>query len=281
MLRLLCVVLLTNTCSSCSNFLMPKPNPYALSVRTQDDGPLPPGRAWGIVNVPQGNMSTRYGAMLFTCFNGSGYPAPSALPTVTGGLNEAGLSCDSQTMLHTVYPPKTNSSRDLDVRQFCGWALLNFGSVLEVKAALERGDVVVWGTTQPDSGTHFSLRDAHQRSIVVEFVDGLTAVHLDGNDNGITGFGVMTNQPPWPWHVQNVKHYRWKESLARPAVALPGGFYPDERFIRVSMLKAALPNPETYQQAIAQAVGVLNSVTVPVGDQASAGSVMGRLHGPK
>ena len=35
-------------------------------------------------------------------------------------------------------------------------------------------------------------------------------------------FGIMTNEPPFPFHIANVKHFQWKRTLARPAVATPG-----------------------------------------------------------
>ena len=34
--------------------------------------------------------------------------------------------------------------------------------------------------------------------------------------------GVFTNEPPFPWQVANVKHFLWKQSLARPATTVPG-----------------------------------------------------------
>jgi hypothetical protein len=49
------------------------------------------------------------------------------------------------------------------------------------------------------------------------------------------------------------------------AVALPGGFYPDERFLRAMVLRdAARDDPPSLESAVADAFGVLSSVAVPL-----------------
>ena len=61
----------------------------------------------------------------------------------------------------------------------------------------------------------------------------------------IQGFGIMTNEPTYNWHVQSVQHYEWKRGLERQAVAVPGNFYPEERFLRTHMIKAGT-NSSTF-----------------------------------
>lgn len=50
----------------------------------------------------------------------------------------------------------------------------------------------------------------------------------------------MTNEPTFDWQVKNIDHYEWKRTLARQAVATPGNFYPEERFLRVHMIKSGM-----------------------------------------
>jgi len=167
---------------------------------------------------------------------------------IQAGMNSAGLSCDVQTLIGTSYPkfPSDDSITPIDVLVFCEWALASYPSVNDVANALlpdpdtnEPAKFVVVG---PDAfGSHFSLRDADGVSIVVEFLDGQTMVHFDAND-GVSGFGIMTNEPPYPWHVENTMHMNWKRSMARPAVAIPGNFYPDERYLRLHLLKEVSPH---------------------------------------
>merc|ERR1712137_94643 len=178
-----------------------------------------------------------------------------------GGLNDAGFSCTAQ-VLSSKYPKFNVMKDNINVAHFCRWAFEGFESVASVKEGLKHvhfiGPFIF--------SLHFALRDSTGVSAVVEFIDGEMVVHDDLND-GETGFGIMTNDPAFPWQVENVKHFEWKQRLTRPAVAMPGSWYPDERFLRLHLLKAGMPTPSSYKEAFMQAAHVLNAVTVPMGMQ--------------
>ena len=44
------------------------------------------------------------------------------------------------------------------------------------------------------------------------------------------------------------QHYMWKQTLARPATTIPGTFYPDERFLRIHLMKEGMPKPASHQE---------------------------------
>ena len=123
---------------------------------------------------------------------------------------------------------------------------MNFESVLDLRRALPK--VAIFG---PDKlAQHFIVRDASKLSLIIEVVDGKQIVYLDEND-GQNGFGVTTNEPTFDWHVKAVQHYEWKRGLIRQAIVIPGNFYPEERLLRVHMVKAGqqneeIPNPFLY-----------------------------------
>jgi penicillin V acylase-like amidase (Ntn superfamily) len=50
-------------------------------------------------------------------------------------------------------------------------------------------------------GQHFVVRDSSGSSLVVEFLLGQVVLYRDHNDNGTTGFGVMTNEPAFAWQA--------------------------------------------------------------------------------
>eukprot|EP00656_Telonema_subtile_P017853 TRINITY_DN19629_c0_g1_i1.p1 TRINITY_DN19629_c0_g1~~TRINITY_DN19629_c0_g1_i1.p1 ORF type:complete len:344 (-),score=59.14 TRINITY_DN19629_c0_g1_i1:213-1244(-) len=260
-------------CHACSDFIMD--NSYRLSARTMDFGTS----IFKLRTLPVGSPlpsaaggASAYGAVISvqeqTFTNASGYPIAEA------GLNTQGLSCDLHALVNSSYPNKSNTPKDLDLFLFCTWALTNFKTAGDVKTALETGQVHLWSPAV-QVGVHFVVRDSLGRGLVVEFIEGQTTLHQDNNDSGETGYGVFTNEPPYPWHVANVKHYRWKQTMARPATAIPGAYYPDERFLRIHLMKSAMPKPASYQQAIQQALQVLNTVTVPQGDQMGTDSGFG------
>jgi len=153
-----------------------------------------------------------------------------------------------------------HTAADLSVNFFCNWALSGHATAAQVTAALAGDGVNVWHGLIDVGGAHFSIRDAAGGAIVVEFLAGATQVHNDS-------LGLLTNEPPYAFHVANVAHQAWKQALARPAVAVPGAFYPDERLLRLHMLRAGLPPAADRQQALMNAAALLDSVTVPPGAQ--------------
>ena len=237
---------------------------------------------------------------------------------VADGLNEAGLSCSTLALTDARFEDwrdAADARPRLNAIDLPKWAVERFARVGELKAAL--ASVLVWSET---GGVHFACRDATGASVVLEWVGGVARAYDDLNDGGATGWGVMTNEPPFgrssrarafarraprlslslsaaprsrvararrlssarsspcpraraDWQLRNVEHALWKSALARPALAVPGGFYPDERFLRAHMIKAGLDDPRAYappaglEEAVARCVSVLNAVTVPPGLQ--------------
>lgn len=150
-------------------------------------------------------------------------------------LNEKGLSCGLQTLVGTQYQERSLIKENIFAGDFCFWAAKQFSSVEEVQSALSKASI--WG---PDAvAQHFILHDATGKGLIVELVGGKQHVYLDSND-GISGFGITTNEPTLDWHLDNVRHYEWKRTLARQAVPVPGSWYPEERFLRIHMVKQGM-----------------------------------------
>ena len=198
---------------------------------------------------------------------------------VTAGLNTAGVSCDQQTLLHTVYPNATgNASTDVSVDYFCEYVLGNVVNVTSLQSDLLHKRVTPHGGSI-SGGQHFVVRDSSGDSLIIEFLDGTVTTTRDHNDQGTSGFGVMTNEPSFSWQVENTRHAMWKMKNARPSFTIPGTFYPDERFLRIHLFKSSMPTPKSNVEAIQQAVHVMNSVTVPMGNQMGTDSSKGEGQG--
>jgi choloylglycine hydrolase len=259
---LLRLLIWCQTAMACSNFRLD--NEYELSGRTMDVGDAI--RSWGLQTVPRKmeQDQERFGYVRFldlSLRDGN---------LTEGGINEAGLSCDMQHLNNSTYPKPSKTKADVWVGFLCDVALSQFNSSIAFSEAVASGKVHFHGRVSESRAAdqHFVLRDADGVSAIVEFEHpGTTRVYIDRDDQGKSGFGVLTNEPPFPWHLQNVQHMMWKQSLALPAVAIPGAYYPDERFLRLVLLKAALRKPTAYKDAVMQAVFLMNSVTVPPGHQ--------------
>ncbi|CAK0890117.1 unnamed protein product [Prorocentrum cordatum] len=254
---------------SCSNFAMD--NEYRLSADTMDFGSVP--YQWVIITRPQGVpgiRSSRFGYVGFIGKLGSVLEEKR----VADGMNAAGLTCDSHTLLGTQYPGRNESLDNIAADYICTWALEGFSSVADLKAAL--GDVNFVEASDPFfQGQQWIFRDAFGHGLVLEFLDGRMEAYDDFNDGGKTGFGILTNEPSFLWHNEAVRHLQWKQSLVRSAVEMPGSWYPEARFQRLHLVKSGMPTPSSYQEAIMQTVHVLNTVTVPMGSQRGTDSGKG------
>lgn len=274
-LRAICWLVAITGADACSHFAMD--SGYGLTARTMDLADMP--FSWSILSVPVGSSglrSSKHGYVGFV----AGSLGLLVEDLVFAGINDAGLTCDLNALLGTIYPNRSETLDNIGVESICRWALEGFGSVAEVKEGLKG---VRWVSPLPASllkvGAHWAIRDANGQGIVIEFLDGETQVFDDHNDKGRTGFGIMTNEPPLPWQLQGIRHLQWKQSLARPSVAMPGSWYPDERFQRIHLVKSGLPQPSSYEEAMMQTVHVLNTVTVPMGEQLGTDSGQGSGEG--
>lgn len=246
-------------------------NDYRLSGDTMDLGSDP--NEWVLITRPkgmQGLRSSRFGYVGFVGKVGSVLEDTH----VADGMNTAGLTCDAHTLLGTRHPGRNASLDNIDAAYICQWALEGYGSVADLKAAL--GGMNFVEARDPEyQNQHWAFRDAFGHGLVVEWLAGRMEVFDDFNDGGKTGFGVFTNEPPHLWHVEAVRHMLWKQTLQRPAVDMPGSWYPEARFQRLHLVKSAMSEPASYQEAIMQTVHVLNTVTVPMGSQMGTDSGKG------
>eukprot|EP00600_Ochromonadales_sp_CCMP1393_P006101 CAMPEP_0174973786 /NCGR_PEP_ID=MMETSP0004_2-20121128/11440_1 /TAXON_ID=420556 /ORGANISM="Ochromonas sp., Strain CCMP1393" /LENGTH=335 /DNA_ID=CAMNT_0016224283 /DNA_START=125 /DNA_END=1132 /DNA_ORIENTATION=+ len=187
-------------------------------------------------------------------------------------LNERGLSCSLLVLDNTGYQEKSDDDDITNVFAglFCFYVAQSYDNVYDLRATLP--SIRIWG---PDAlAQHFIVRDASGASLIVEVVGGEQFVYLDLND-GVETFGVTTNEPTFDYHLMNVKHYEWKRNtLARQSVATPGNFYPEERLLRVHMMRSGMQEmglmdtgAVNFQNAFSLTVQVLNTVTVPQGYQ--------------
>ena len=101
-------------------------------------------------------------------------PMPlNASEGITAGMNEAGLTCDKQSLKpQTAFPAPTGSAADLDAALLCRWALEACADVPSVEAALARVNVVEARHDPEFRDGHYVFRDRDGRSLVAEFVAG-------------------------------------------------------------------------------------------------------------
>lgn len=222
-----------------------------------------PGLAW----------TSRYGTLAFDSLG---------LDVAVDGLNEKGLS------FHALYYPgfagyqdtqaAANPARALAHTDFGLWVLGNFATTAEVRASVE--DVFVWG--YPVDGfdgpppIHFAVHDASGAGLVIEYTHGELRVF----DNEV---GVMTNSPPFDWHLINLANYLNLRALSTKPITIagtvlappgqgggflgiPGDWTPPSRFVRSTAMIHFAREAATATEGANLALHLLNAVDIPKGD---------------
>lgn len=217
------------------------------------------------------NWKTRYAAIGLDTFG---------QPVLSDGMNEKGLAGG------ILYFPGYAGYADAAAADpahamapwdFLTWALTNFATVAEVKAAL--AGVTIIGVTEPTLGVtppfHYTLHDASGASLVVEPVGGKLQVY----DNPL---GVLTNSPTFDWHMTNLRNYvKLSPVNAEPLkisgetissfgqgsglLGIPGDPTPPSRFVRaLGFALSAKPQPDAAQ-TVRVAEHILNNFDIPLG----------------
>ena len=152
-------------------------------------------------------FSSKYG--IFSTSIKKGLVPGDSQETVIDAMNDQGLVYSIQSLGGNSSPDVSRAPQGkiLSAVDFGPWALGNFTTVMQVKQALENKVVEVWLPTVPFLGqgafpVHFALYDKTGAGIVIEWIGGKTTVY----DNPV---GVMTNNPPFPWHIQNMSNYAY------------------------------------------------------------------------
>ncbi len=212
---------------------------------------------------------SRYGFVGMNAFGGE---------LVADGLNEAGLAMSELWLPgHTSYPDvdEAEAEKALAPTEFANWSLGNFATVAELEAALP--GVNVWGAGTPELGNvlapvHFAFHDPGGRCLVVEFVAGRVEVH----DNPL---GVLTNAPPFDWHINNLRNFVNLSVLNVPKVdlsgievagtgqgtgllGLPGDYTPPSRFVRAVAFSQAAEQPSDAPAAVNTAWHIVNTFDI-------------------
>jgi len=196
------------------------------------------------------------------------------------GMNEEGL-----TFSLLAYPSVEGAQHQVDQTQAVlsaidlgSWALGQFGTVADVKAALANQPVLLeplqmLGGAEPP--VHFVLHDRTGASIVIEWHEGEQTVY----DNPV---GVMTNGPQFSWHLTNLNNYTHLSNLDQPTATF-GSFeasQPDSgiataglpssntsvgRFVRAAYYAQFAEKVSDPDQAVATLAHIMNNFDRPRG----------------
>jgi len=147
---------------------------------------------------------------------------PGRLPTPEAPITPAdlkiieGFNTEGLTFSLLAYPSVSGASCQIEntravlsATDLGSWTLAQFGTVAEVKAALDAQPVVLDSVALLggiEAPFHYVLHDRSGASIVIEFHHGEMTVY----DNPV---GVMTNGPQFSWHLTNLDNYTFLSNV--------------------------------------------------------------------
>ena len=196
--------------------------------------------------------------------------AAADYPLYAEAANEKGL-CIAGLYFpgSAVYNEPAEGRLNLASFELIPWLLGNFASIEEAEASLRRLNVTneAFSAKMPPAGLHWMISDG-SRCIVLE----QTAEGANLYENP---FGVLTNNPPFPFHAVNMNNYL-NLAVSNPAasgglapygqgfgaIGLPGDWSPASRFVRAAFCKAHSVCAEDAESSVAQFFHILDAVAM-------------------
>lgn len=221
-------------------------------------------------------FTTKYGIFGVTL---KGLVANAKQDTIHEAVNDQGMTITTNAMIENNPPiPSGPADKILSVVDLGTWALGSFKTVAEVKQAIQSKEVEIWLPRIPSMANlyapvHYALYDKTGGAIVIEFTDGKTSVY----DNPVA---VMTNDPPFPWHLKNMNNYAYLTNIDKNTgqfnnlkvaasdsggnmAGLPGIETSVGRFVKAAYYSNFAHKAKTPEQAIKTLSHVMNNFDRP------------------
>ena len=186
------------------------------------------------------------------------------------GLAVAGLNFPGYAQYEEA---PVQGKRNIAAYEFPLWVAMNYQSVDEVEDALEKTVIVAKPINEkyPVSMLHWIIGDK-DRSIVVEYTKNGMEVFKDDVD-------VLTNQPGFEWHRENLRNYmnmdssmpdgvKWRDAEMKPFGAgslmrgIPGDYYSTSRFVRAAYHNTHYPVKSSEEENVSRLFHTLASVAM-------------------
>ncbi len=198
-------------------------------------------------------------------------------PLFYDGINERGLCVAGLNFVgNAVYRPHVAGKRNLAQFEFVPWLLCCCASVSEVRTALSEINLtdIPFSPHIPPAQLHWIIADKQDAIVVESVAEGLMVY-----DNPV---GVLTNNPPFPQHMQNLNNYlnltpheptnRFSDKLrltpyskGMGALGLPGDISSASRFVRAAFTKTNAISGTSEAESVGQFFHILGAVDNPRG----------------
>lgn len=183
------------------------------------------------------------------------------------GLGIAGLNFPGNAVYCSESPEKDN----ITPFEFIPWILCQCKTVSDAKSFLARMNLVNIPFSQklPLSPLHFLLADKNEALVLEPMADGLKIYQ--------NPVGVLTNNPPFDFHMYNLSNYlnltreepvnRFTNQIdlapysrGMGSIGLPGDLSSASRFIKAAFIKLNSVSGDSESESISQFFHILNAV---------------------
>ena len=217
----------------------------------------------------QDTLSNHY-AMIGMATVADGYPLYYEA-TNEKGLSMAGLNFPGIA----TYLPAEAGKINVTPFEFIPWILGQFETLTQVRKAIKKINLVniSFSEKMPLSPLHWIISDKTGSITVEPMADGL---HIFDNP-----IGVLTNNPPFDYHLYNLRNYlnitaepatnRFSELEIKPyssgmgGIGLPGDFSSASRFVKAAFVKLNAVSESDEVSSVSQFFHILSSVAMPRG----------------
>lgn len=188
------------------------------------------------------------------------------------GLSMAGLNFPG----NAAYLPPCPGKKNITPFEFIPYLLGQCANISEVRAHLQNLNLVnvPFSEALPLSPLHWIIADRKASITVEPMAEGLR-IH----ENPV---GVLTNNPPFDYHLYNLRHYlnvsvdpavsRFSENFKMTpysngmgGIGLPGDFSSASRFVKAAFVKLNSLSGESEEESVSQFFHILSSVAMPRG----------------
>ena len=244
--------------AACSRAMYVGPNGMVITTRSNDWVGSQHSNIWVYPRGLSRNGGAP-GALAWTSKYGSITTAGWDIGTVDG-LNEKGLSANALYLAESDYgqPTASDPRKPLSVTAWAQYVLDNFATVSEAVEALRKEPFYIVELKLPSGHAgvaHLSISDPSGDSAIFEYVAGKLVIHHGKQ------YTVMTNSPTYD---QQLALNAYWENIGG-STFLPGTNRASDRFVRASYYMNTVKKPDDQVEALATALSVIRSVSVPVG----------------
>eukprot|EP00755_Sulcionema_specki_P023647 Sspe_Gene.14390::Locus_4978_Transcript_3_3_Confidence_0.600_Length_1196::g.14390::m.14390/K01442/E3.5.1.24; choloylglycine hydrolase len=301
LLALLLAALLIPECLSCTSVRFPavKDKYPDIIGRTMELGLGKPFVAWNLTAHPRGSTlghePTLLGKLL--CNTSITWKVKYAFiglesgginqGLVPEGMNEMGFTISGLTLRVSSFPLYSNMTLlPLCYPMLTTYLLSTVATVKQAKEAIQRlevTDTLSWVGDLDFMKIHWIMSDASGDHMILEVIDKKLVWYKDQ-------IGVLTNDPAYPWHVENLNNYVGVDpvlpdltnvevhtdqgpvpqinSYGTNLLGIPGDLSPPSRFIRMFFLRQfvlAEQPPQSLNETLATVTALLNNIFIVKG----------------